>query len=82
MISEEDFLQKLAAFSDGELDLQQRIEILEYVAANPDAITLMIAQEQFRADVRAQICRFLPQLPLSLNRRLQELSVHGHGTQS
>ena len=73
-ISEEEFLRNLPAFSDGELEPRQRLAILYYIAAHPDAIHLLIAQERFREQVRAALSRLTPPVPDSLNRSLVEMA--------
>ena len=79
-ISEQQFLARLPAFGDGELDSRERLEVLHYIAAHPEAIQCLIAQEQFRDEIRRALGRLTPPLPESLNRRLMEIAANPSGT--
>lgn len=74
LISEKQFLERVGAFNDGELDASARIEVLQYLAANPDATQRLIANEEFRVEIRSALCRVVPVLSESLNRRVMEMA--------
>ena len=64
----------LPAFADGELDIQQNLDVLEHMAINPMATRRVMHQQQLREAIKRTLHRHTPTAPESLKLKLQELS--------
>ena len=66
----------LAAFADGELDVEQTLEVLDQLIMDPDATNRVVHQQQLRDAVARVIRSQTPQTPKDLKTTVGQLAEH------
>lgn len=72
-IGQSDLYPYLTAFADGELDAAQNLKVLDYLAAHPEAISLMKEQQKLRLEAARVIRSNTPPAPASLRECITRL---------
>lgn len=65
----------LAAFADGELDVEQNLRVLEHIAMNPDATRRVMHQQQLRQSVRRSMRAQAPATPQALRDQITGMAA-------
>jgi len=73
-IDEHRFRKYLAAFADGELDVEQTLQVLEHMAMNPQATRRVMHQQKLRQAVDRAVRSSAPPLPDGLRQQVQSLA--------
>lgn len=73
-LNEHESRKYLAAFADGELDVEQNLRVLEQMAINPQATRRVMHQQQLRQAVDRAIRDSTPQTPEDLRRTIEQLT--------
>lgn len=83
-LNEHETRKYLAAFADGELDVEQNLRVLEHMAINPTATRRVMHQQQLRQAVDRTISNATSATPESLKQQVQKMMadapVAGHAT--
>jgi len=72
-MDEKEVLKYLAAFADGELDVQQNLRVLEHMAMNPTATKRAVHQQQLRLFADQAIRNHTPATPEHLKQKIRQL---------
>ena len=72
--SEIDARKYLAAFADGELDVQDSLRVLEHMAMNPEATRRVMHQQQLKQIVGETILKDAPKAPGSLRELIEDIA--------
>lgn len=72
-LDEDEIEAKLSAFADGQLGEHESSEVLEHLAADPDAIRRVLAQRRLRQAASRSVRAATPPVPAALRARLQAL---------
>ena len=72
-LNEHESRKYLAAFADGELDVEQNLRVLEHMAINPTATRRVMHQQQLRQAVDRTIRNETPATPEVLKQQIQKL---------
>ena len=72
-LNEHESRKYLAAFADGELDVEQNLRVLEHMAINPTATRRVMHQQQLRQAVDRTIRNETPATPEALKQQIQKL---------
>lgn len=72
-LNEHESRKYLAAFADGELDVEQNLRVLEHMAINPTATRRVMHQQQLRQAVDRTIRHQTPTTPEALKQQIQKL---------
>lgn len=70
----------LAAFADGELDVEQNLRVLEQMAMNPDATRRVMHQQQLRQQVDRVMRAMVPPIDESLRDSIASLAIETAST--
>ncbi len=73
-MNDHDARKYLTAFADGELDVEQSLEVLEYLKMNRDAADRVMHQQQLREQVARVTREATPATPDELRRKVAELA--------
>ena len=73
-IDEHRFRKYLAAFADGELDVEQTLQVLEHMAMNPQATRRVMHQQRLRQAVDRAVRSSCPPIPDELRQQVQSLA--------
>jgi len=73
-LNEHESRKYLAAFADGELDVEQNLRVLEHMAINPTATRRVMHQQQLRQAVDRTIRNQAPPTPEALKQQIQKLA--------
>ncbi len=65
----------IAAFADGELDVEQNIAVLEVMTMSPQTTRRIMHQQQLRQAVRRHVHERTPQTPAGLKERIEHLTA-------
>lgn len=74
-LTDAEFRKYLAAFADGELDVEQNLRVLQYMAMHPQATRRVMHQQQLRQAVKRSIVSQTPLAPRHVREALEELAV-------
>ncbi len=74
-LGEQNIRQRLTAFADGELTSFQIIEVLDYLSANPEALTWMKEEHRLRLEADRAVREQTPPVPPNLRARIAKMAV-------
>lgn len=73
-MNENEFRKYLIAFADGELDVEQNLMVLEYIAMHPQATRRIMHQQQLRQAIKRSIVESTPEVSDSLRQTINDLA--------
>lgn len=65
----------IGAFADGELDVQQNLQVMSEMAQNPDTAKQVLHQQQLRETVKRNMAEQAPALPDTLRSQIEAMMV-------
>ncbi len=74
-MNDKEIRKYLAAFADGELDVEQNLCVLEQMAMNPQATRRVMHQQQLRQMVNRALREMTPAVDPALRQRIAELAL-------
>ncbi len=72
---EQNILEQLTAFADGELDAAQKLGVLRYIAAHPEALELVDQEQRLRMAARRVVRDYTPAATPALRARIEALAA-------
>lgn len=72
---EQNILEQLTAFADGELDAAQNLGVLSYIASHPEALELMDQEQRLRLAARRVVRDRTPAATPALRARIEALAA-------